>query len=213
MTDPSKYAGPIQLGPLTANEWGTLFLLGDDERNPLPVCCGNISMIRDAFADVLRVGGDPQLGWLRIAPIWEDIYYCYDREEVMANPVLRKLYDAYVAGREIPEKDGEAYERFRATTLEHVRMLLDTVDGPDSLFQLDTRAGRMHALVRMAGTFVAYLVDDNERQEAALILAEKIGMDGDAVCFAVDVLRQRNDLPHRPTRETDRDVAEDPRTV
>lgn len=204
---------PITIGPLTPEEWASLFLVngedGQDERNPLPECCGNIAAIRDAFADVLRIGGSPDLGALRLVPVWEDIYYCMDREDVMANPVLRKLYDAYVAGRDPIPDDAEAYEQFRARPLDQVKQLLDTVDAPDSLFRLDTREGRMHALVRMAGAFVAFVVDDNERQEAAFILAKKLGMSPERVCLVVDVMRQDNRLPFRTTLEVDRDVADE----
>ncbi len=203
---------PIVIGPLTAEEWASLFLVngedGDDERNPLPACCGPISNVRGALADVLRIGGLTELGQLRLAPVWDDIYGCLDRDEVMANPVLRKLYDAYVAGRDPVPDDAEAYEQFRAKPLDQVKQMLDTVDHPDSLFQLDTREGRMHALVRMAGAFVAYVVDDDERQEAAFILAEKLGMDPVRVCLVVDVLRQDNRLPFRTTLELDRHVDE-----
>lgn len=204
MTDLTE---PIRIGPLTPEEWASLFLVNgeyQDERNPLPECCGNIAEIRNAFTDVLRIGGDPQLGALRLAPVWEDIYYCLDRDEVLANPVLRKLHDAYVAGRAPIPDDAEAYEQFRAKPFDQVKTFLDTVDAPDSLFRLDTREGRMHALTRMAGAFVAYVVDDDERQEAAFILAEKLGMSPERVCLVVDVMRQDNRLPFRTTLASDR---------
>lgn len=200
--------GPLMLGPLTAEEWGSLFLT-DDDRNPLPICCGNLSEVRDALADVLRVGGDPVLGWLRIAPVWDYVAGCFDREYVLSNPTLTKIYKAYVEDREVPERDGEAYEQFRAMTAKTVTQFLDTVDAPDTLFDLDTRAGRHHALVRMAGAFVAFLVDDDQRQEAAYRLAQKLGMDSYLVCFTVDVLRQQHGLPYRPTHEMDRNVADE----
>lgn len=207
MTDQDLTA-PIQIGPLTPEEWASLFLVngddGQDERNPLPECCGNIAEIRNAFADVLRIGGAPDLGALRLVPVWEDIYYCLDEQEVMANPVLRKLYDTYVAGRDPIPDDAAAYEQFRGRPLDQVKQYLDTVDHPDSLFRLESREGRMHALTRMAGAFVAYVVDDNERQEAARILAEKLGMDLERVCLVVDVMRQDNRLPFRPTFEPHR---------
>lgn len=211
MTDQPETAGPpapIMLGPLTAEEWGSLFALTDD-RNPLPICCANLSEVRDALADVLRMGGAPETGWLRIAPVWDYVDECLGRSYVLGNPVLSKIYDAYVADREIPEKDGEAYERFRAMTLEQVKMYLDTVDAPDTLFDLTTRPGRIHALNRMAGAFIAFIVDDDERQEAAFRLAEKVGLDPGLACFAVDLSRQDHGLPHRPTHQAERDSTDE----
>jgi hypothetical protein len=200
---------PLMLGPLTADEWASLFLPGDDDRNPLPPCCGNISEVRDALADVMRMGGDPELGWLRIAPVWDYVAGCFDREDVLGNPVLSKIYRAYVEDREVPERDGEAYEQFRALTFKYVTQLLDTVDAPNTLFDLETAAGRQRALVRMAGVFLAFLVDDDQRQEAAIRLAEKVRMDPDYVCAVVDVMRQDRGLPYRPTRKLERHVADE----
>lgn len=201
---------PITIGPLTAEEWASLFLPGDDDRNPLPPCCGNISDVRSALADVMRMGGDTRLGALRLVPVWDYVDQCLGGEYVLAQPVMRKLYDTYICDQEIPERFDEAYEQFRALTAEQVSKYLHTVTGPGSLFDLDTPAGRMHALVRMAGAFVAFLVDDTERQEAAEILALEVGVTEEMACFAVDVLRQEHGLPHRPTwhlnrgEETDR---------
>ncbi len=204
MTDIATTAAerPVMIGPLTANQWALLFT-DDDPRNPLPPCCPDLAEVRDALADVFRAGGDPQLcGW-QVATVWPIVTAHLDDEQISADPILSRLRTAYVAGREHYSDDREgALARMTARTLDDVQKYIDLI-GADHVggWDLGTPEGRMRALARIGGGFVCFIDDDDQRREASRRLADKIGMDGELTCFAVDVLRLTNGLPYRKTHQ------------
>lgn len=203
MTDNNLPAGTVDaseltVGPLTASEWVSFALLddGDDDRNPLPVCCANISEVRDAIFDVLRAGAGPS-SWRRLASVWQ-----YIEDDLGADPnnwslPLRKLHQTFLAGRDwrsVPAHDGFAHLFARST--DEVREFLDMA--PEG-WDLGTFEGRQRALARLGGRFVGYVLDPDERWEMVRRLATTLGMDASEVAAVVDVLRLDKGLPFQPT--------------
>lgn len=179
------------IGPLTPEEW-TSFALGDDERNPLPPCCSEISEVREAIFDTLAVGGNPLLAWHGIASVWEIVE---GHSPVGEHPTLRKLHDAYVAGHERPSRQ-ESFARLRARTLADTQPYLDLIG---ETFDVTGREGRVQALNRVGGLWVSYILDPADRVPAVRRLAELVGLDVDTVALVLDVQRAGHYLPYEPS--------------
>lgn len=201
MIDPKDVgpaSSPILIGPLTGDEWASL-ALGDDDRNPLPPCCGNLSDARDALFRVMRAGGDPAIYWRTVAEVWPDIESHVGTGEIAASPVLAKLHAAYVAGRAPVERSREAMARILARDPKHVRMFLDTLHAGESPWGLTTREGQVGAVARIGGAFIATVLDPDERNAFAGELAGLVGWDAVQMGVLIDVLRERQQLPYDPT--------------
>jgi len=192
---------PITIGPLTVEEWASFFYLDDHpmaDENPLPPCCGNISDARDAIADALRVGGDPDVCWISIAQAWPLVegHLAVPIESEDVPLALRKIYKAYVEGRDISRyADAEGKARIMQQRTDLVRDILELI--PEN-FNLDTVEGRMRAVARAGGAFVAYVYDQAERTALIRELATTVGMPYEDVAMMVDVLRLSNGLPWAP---------------
>jgi hypothetical protein len=195
---------PITVGPLTGDEWAS-FALADDDRNPMPACCGNLSDVRDAIFDTLRAGGDPDLCWPRLASVWHLVegHDGGDPDGPSGHPTMRKLYDAYVAGRKRPDRD-EGYAHLLARKAVDVQPYVDAVP---EVWDVTTREGRLRALARIGDT-AGYILKPEERYLVAAHLARKIGVLEVDVCLVIDVLRLVNRLPYDTTHPDVRDVEE-----
>lgn len=194
---PDVKPGGLMIGPLTAEEWVSFALPGDDERNPLPSGCGDVSEVRDAVFAALRMGGDPIICWRSIAAVWDIVEgHLVDGIEHPDVPAaLRKLYNAYVAGRIRPDRS-EGYAHLFERKAHEIQQFVDAA--PDA-WDLDTREGRMRALTRLGGAFVGFVLHPTERYAMVKKLAEVVGFEPQEVCFAVDVLRLHQDLPYEET--------------
>lgn len=189
----------IRIGPLTASEWMTFFLINDgDERNPLPVCCSNLSEVRTAILAVLRNGGDPQVCGQYLAQVWpvvEEHFGPTSEGGEPMPPILVKLYDAYVAGRPAIDDREQAMARIMAQPPGLVRQFL--VEVPKT-WDLDTAEGRIRAVARLGGGFVAFVLDRDERVALVHELAKVVGMPCEDVALIVEAFRADNGLPWDP---------------
>lgn len=191
----------LTIGPLTATEWATLFLPDDHPRadeNPLPACCADISEVRSALLTAFRMGGDPTICWLRIAEVWPIVlsHLGTPIDDPIVPATLRKIYYAYVCGRNLRELGrGEGKARILAQDPARVRQILATVG---EAWPVDTAEGRVRAVARVGGTFVAYVADLGERSQLIRELAGAVGMSYEDVALVVDAMRCRNQLPWQP---------------
>lgn len=205
MTTDDKTKAPPLLGPLTADEWVSLARGDEDQNSPLPVCCAEISEVRDAIFETLRAGADPDLFWRSIASVW-DIVEAHP--PLAEHPTMRKLYAAYVQGRVRPNRN-ESFAYLFAQTADQVGAYLDLVgvdkDGNSSGLDVSTREGQVRALASVGGRHVAYILDPGERDRAVALLAARIHLPESTVELVVDVLRDRVHLPYQGVKGDDRD--------
>lgn len=92
------------IGPLTAAEWAQ-FRLQDADDQVLPPCCGEVSDLRDAIFDLLRMGGDEMYG-AHLRSIWDIV----DANGLGDHPLFQKLHAYYVAGRSAGPSDARMAE-------------------------------------------------------------------------------------------------------
>ncbi len=198
---PDNPTEPTMVGPLTPDEWMSFFYLDDHplaDQNPLPQCCANISGLRDALHDALRVGGDPDICWRSITAAWGpaiDGHLQVPITDPSVPPALRKVYDAYVAGRPAPAgltEQGRA--RMMQQRPDMVRDLIESVEDWD----VDTVEGRVRVVARIGGRFLGYVLDPAERTTLIRELAAAVGMPYEDVAMMVDMLRVANGLPWEP---------------
>src|ERR1044072_6365630 len=207
MTDnPSAGGGSpqeIMIGPLTASEWASFALPGDDPRNPLPPCCANLSEARDAIFGVFLAGGDVERCWRSLAADWhyvEEHVGMRERQERPGPAALVKLYRTYVAGRERPHAD-DGFARLMARAAADVEPFLAEVP---NAWDMDDPEQKMRAVARMASAYVMYVFDPDERHRMAGRLAYLVGMPAEKVCFLIDGLRLARGMPYEPTWPGDR---------
>lgn len=203
MTDRKPHqSGELMIGPLTATEWASLCLLDDHprgEENPLPACCANISAFRDDLLAAMRAGGDPDICWRAIASGWDVVesHLGVPITDPQVPATLRKIYHAYVAGR--PVRDAadreQGFARMLAQNPDTVRVYLGEIH---KAWDVDTGEGRIRAVQRIGGAFVAYVEDLSERTQLIRELAAVVGMEYEHVALVVDAMRCRNGLPWQP---------------
>jgi len=201
----------IKIGPLTGDEWASFALGADDERNPLPPCCANLSEARDVLFDVMRVGGDVEVCWPMMVEVWPVIEsHTGDESARRDDPVLSKLYETYVKGREDlaqerrPQHDA-AMARIMAKEPDQVHQFITMIEAPDG-WNIDTRQGQLDAIAAVGGRQVALVLDPDERFRCAQHLAEVLGANLPELCTMIDVLRMFTRLPYEPTNPDDRDA-------
>jgi hypothetical protein len=195
-TTPARPDEPT-IGPLTATEWLSFFLL-DDDNNPLPPCCAAISEVRDAIFDVLRSGPDAPYAWLGLVPVWHIVESHLDPPvtDPRAPAALRKLHRAYIFGHEDAHVNTkEAKARMFQQDPEQVRTFIAAIPGA---WNLDTAEGRIGAAARVGGDFVAYVYDPAERSQLARELATAVAMTYEDVALLVDAARCGHHLPWQP---------------
>lgn len=188
----------ITIGPLTGNEWASFALPDDDERNPLPPCCGNLSEARDAIFMAFRVGGDPAVCWRTVAANWcyvEQHLGTFDKQETPWPAPLVKLYETYVQGRTRPDPD----EGFAHLLARDPGTVLRLIDAAPEAWDLDSDEDKRRCLARLGGAFVGYVLDADHRWDLTQKLAAMLGKDAEQVADVIDVLRLSNNLPDDPT--------------
>lgn len=200
----------IRIGPLTAAEWMTFFLIDDgDERNPLPVCCAAVSEVRNAILDVLRAGGDPQVCGHYLAQLWPTVEQHFGPGSGCNRPLppaLAKLHQTYVAGRPLLDDPEQALARIMAQHPSVVRQFL--VEVP-KVWDLDTVEGRIRAAARLGGGFVAFVLDRDERAVLLHELAKVVGMTYEDVALIVESFRAHHGLPWDPPPDIREPTVED----
>lgn len=196
----------ITIGPLTGDEWALFALGADDERNPLPPCCANLSEARDTLFAVMRLGGDVESCWPMMVEVWPVIEsHTGDESARRDDPVLRKLYETYVKGREDRFAHDAAMARLMAKEPAQVDQFITLIEGPDG-WPVDTRAGQMEAIAAVGGRQVALVLDPDDRFRCVQHLAEVLGGTVPELCTIIDVLRSFTGLPYEPTHPDDRDA-------
>lgn len=196
----------ITIGPLTGDEWALFALGADDERNPLPPCCAHLSEARDTLFAVMRLGGDVESCWPMMVEVWPVIEsHTGDESARRDDPVLRKLHETYVKGREDRVRYDVAMARMMAKETARVDQFIGMVDGPDG-WDISTREGQMAAIAAVGGRHVALVLDPDERFRCAQHLAEVLGGKPAELCTIIDVLRAFTGLPYEATNPDDRDA-------
>lgn len=89
------------IGPLTAAEWVSLRLTsGPDD---ILYCCADTSEVRDAVFQTLRSGAGPDTG-VHLRAVW---HFVEAHDTLGEHPLIRKLYDHYVAGQPPAPSDAD----------------------------------------------------------------------------------------------------------
>lgn len=199
----------ITIGPLTGDEWASL-ALGDDERNPLPPCCANLSEVRDTLFAVMRAGGDVEVCWPMMVEVWPAVEEHLGEDAARTDPVLSKLYKTYVEGRTAPEHRAGGYDvamaQMMAKDPAQVDRYIDMIEAPESGWDIDTRRGQLDAIAVVGGRQVALVFDPDERFRCTKHLAEVLGGTATELSVIIDVLRAFTGLPYDPANPADRDA-------
>lgn len=166
------------IGPLSAAEWCSLRLGADDD--PFQ-CCAETSELRDAAFTTLRMGGEERDG-IYLHAVWHDVTNSHG--DLTEHPVMRKLHDFYIAGKEPLPPESALAELFAVSR----SYASDLIRAACEAFDLGSEAGKVLALSRLAPK-LGYVLDADERASAVAEMAAVLEMSNHKVACVVDVWR------------------------